>query len=166
MILDCPICGCEFEISTGHYNRAQKLGLNNYCGKVCSGIGRRVSKTAEQKKKEKAKYDKQYREKNIEAKTKKAKAYYENNKPEILKKMRVYRKRTMPRHVEYCRQPKYKAYKKDYDKQYRAKKLFGDYWESAIILTELEAEYDNREAFKQNKFHNKNAQKRKRQWKS
>lgn len=164
--LICGICGKEYEKSAGHYNRAMKLGAPVYCGKICAGLGRRNNKTIEQKKAEKSQYDKEYRAKNVAVIDKKKKDYYEANKPAILEKMKDYRKKIMPRHVEYCRQPKYREYKKHYDKQYRAKKMFGELWESAIILTDLEREYDNREAFRDNKLYNKSTTKRKRQWRN
>jgi Neuraminidase (sialidase) len=66
--------------------------------------------------------------------------------------------------VEYCRQPEYKEYKREYDVKYHAKKNYGEYWEAAILLNELENEIDNRTARKENKLYNKSTSKRKRSW--
>lgn len=51
-----------------------------------------------------------------------------------------------------------------YDRKYRAKKLYGEYWESSIILNEIQKEYDNRIVKQENNLINK-SQKRKRLWK-
>ncbi|MGS7457682.1 hypothetical protein, partial [Mycobacterium tuberculosis] len=46
----------------------------------------------------------------------------------------------MPKHIEYCRRPEYRAWKRGYDRRYRAKKHYGPFWESALTLVEIEAE--------------------------
>ncbi len=56
------------------------------------------------------------------------------------KKAAKERKKRMPLHVEYCRQPKYKEWKSKYDQQHRAKKYFGAFWESALIVMKLDEE--------------------------
>jgi hypothetical protein len=50
------------------------------------------------------------------------------------------RKERMPRHVEYCRRPEYRAWKAKYDQEYRAKQEFGEFWESAILALEIRRE--------------------------
>lgn len=69
----------------------------------------------------------------------------------------------MHRHVEYCRSPEYRAWKKQYDQKYCAQKKYGEFWESAILLRKLEGEYNQEEVRQINNLHNK-TQKRKRQW--
>jgi len=163
MKLICPICNKEYEKSTGHYNRAVKLGANLYCSKTCFGLGRRGNKSTEQKKAEKAEYDKQYRYYHREGiKQKKAEAFkkdYAAN-PEKYKEQR---KKKMPKHVEYCRNPEYKAYKKEYDHKYRLEQRYGEFWEAASVLVALNNELDSKQIKYDNGIINK-SQKRKRQW--
>ena len=112
-----------------------------------------------EKKRLKAEYDKAYRIKNrAKIKARKA-AYFQKTYDPI--KAAIDRKKRMPKHIEYCRQPKYKAWKKEYDRIYRAKKHYGEFWEAAIILNEIQQNVDNREAKKMNKIYNK-SKKRKR----
>ena len=72
----------------------------------------------------------------------------------------------MPLHVEYCRQPAYKARKHEYDKA-RYESEFGNYVEALRLLQELEQEirsqasaYEIRVA---NGYYTRNAQKRRRE---
>lgn len=110
MELICYICNNKYEKSTGHYNRAMKLGLSVYCGKVCTGIGRRSNKTEEQKKAEKSEYDKKRLngDKREEILAKK-KAYHQENREWINEKQKVYNKTRTDKHAAYCRQPEQRA---------------------------------------------------------
>lgn len=166
VLCNCDYCKTEFYKSVGHYNRAKKINAPLYCNKTCAGLGRRKNRPVEEKKRLKSEYDKQYRLANLERLRREKKEHYEKNKPAILEQMKVYRKKRMPKHVEYCRQPKYREYKKEYDKRYRAKKDFGDFAEAAIILNDIETIIDSREAFRIKGKFNYNTQKRKRTWKS
>lgn len=134
----CPVCGEKFSRRLAYYKVAQRKGLNSYCSKKCSGIGRRDGKTVEQKKKEKAEYDKKFRYYHKDGiKQRKAAAFkidYAAN-PE---KYREQRKKRYPKHLEYLRTPEYKAWKKEYDLKYLAKKDYGAFSEAAILLSELE----------------------------
>lgn len=134
----CSHCTETFLKEQGAVNRAEKAGLNIYCSPGCSALGRRKWKTTEQKKKEKAAYDAEYREKNREKLKAEKRDYFKKTyDPE---EARVKRKKTMPRHVEYCRRPEYKEKKKEYDKGYRAKKEYGEFAEAVVVLRELESE--------------------------
>jgi len=139
------ICaGCEkIELRrNGDINRAKKLGSPIYCGKECAGRRRRVEKTAEQKKEEKRLYDKKRREENAERiKAEKAAYFKRTYDPE---KAAIKRKENMPKHVEYCQRPEYKAWKQQYDKQYLARKQFGEFWEAALALRSIEQEISER----------------------
>lgn len=139
MKYECAYCGKECDKSAGHVNRAIAAGFNLYCGRECSGLGRRKPpKTKEQRIAEKAAYDADYRAKNLAAlKAKKAAYYSENHDRE---KEREYRKRTMARHVEYCRRPEYKAWKREYDKVFRAKQDYGEFWECFLLMMDIHAE--------------------------
>lgn len=145
----------------GHYNRAQKMGLNVYCSRACAGIGRRSGKTKEDLKAEKQAYDKEYKQRKY-VKDRQRHRYAENPPRD---KEKIWRKNRAHKHAEYCRAPKYKEYKKAYDEQYWAKKNYGEFWESAIILQKIEKEVDKHEAYRQKGTNNK-SQKRKRAWKS
>jgi hypothetical protein len=131
----CPVCGCDFYKPPSHINRAAKSGAPVYCGRSCAGIARRKAKTPEQKREEKRAYD-AARRKKLAAELKAAKAaYYQRTRDPV--KEADKRKERMPRHVEYCQRPEYRAWKRQYDLEYRNKKEFGEFWESAILALEI-----------------------------
>jgi hypothetical protein len=138
----CNYCGKPVTQRQGAINRALKHGRGIYCNRECSGLGRRSNKTPEQKKEEKRLYDLEYRNNNKEV-LKAKKAEYHKLTYDVLS-AKEKRKLRAAQHAEYCRQPEYKAWKKTYDQQHRAKKLFGEYWESAILLINLDNEIDAR----------------------
>lgn len=123
-------------------------------------------KTVEQKKAEKAAYDKARRERLGEAlRAQKRAAYYENHE-ESKRKQAEYRKKRMPKHVEYCRRPEYKAKKHEYDIR-KACDEYREWAESWRLLLELEKEirsqasaYERRVA---NGYYLRSAQKRRRE---
>lgn len=135
----CAFCGKKNEKYIVHVNRAISIGAPVYCNKKCAGLARRDNKTSEQKKNEKAEYDKIYRQKNIKLiKNKKALAFkldYAEN-PE---KYRQQRRRRYPKHLEYLRTPEYRKWKQSYDETFRAKKDYGVFWECSLLLKELES---------------------------
>lgn len=88
-------------------------------------------------KKQKSIYDKKYRKNNAaKIKAKKA-AYFKKTYDPV--KAAVERKKGMAEHIEYCRQPWYKDYKREYDKRKRLDK-FGTYREAKQVLNLLQAE--------------------------
>ncbi len=168
MIASCAYCGKQFEKSAGHLNRAISQGLNVYCDKKCAGLGRRTNETTEEKKVYKQWYDLFIRASRTEDEwilvRLQALVLFHLDYRANPEKYREKRQRKMAAHIEYCRQPEYKKYKKGYDEQYRAKKDYGDFWECAIILKNLDKEIDYRESKRQNKIYNKSTTKRKRAW--
>lgn len=161
----CSHCGAGFSCSTRYINRAAKSGAPLFCSKACFGLSRRVTpKDTEQAKAEKAAYDIAYRARNVEKRKAEKAAYYQRTKdPE---KERAIRQANMPRHVEYCRQPEYKAKKHEYDIK-KACAEFGEFAETWRLLLELEKEirsqasaYERRVA---NGYYTRNAQKRRRE---
>lgn len=85
-------------------------------------------------KKAKAEYDRKYRKKNrTRIKAEKA-AYFQRTYDPI--KAAKERKKKMPAHLEYCRQPWYKAWKKKYDQKRRDAK-FGDFKDTHAVLLAL-----------------------------
>ena len=164
----CAHCGGVFYPRTGHANRADKLGAPLYCGRACAGLARRllVPKTPEQKRAEKAAYDREYRDRIGEKLAAKKRAWYEANRPQVLAQMTEYRKKRMPQHVEYCRRPEYRAYKHEYDRK-RNEAEYAEWAETWRLLMDLEKEirsqataYERRVA---NGYYTRNAQKRRRE---
>lgn len=131
--LTCETCGTPFK---RELSRWLKTGPHAYCDRECAGIGRRKGKSQTQKKQDKAEYDRQYRTKNRKRlKAIKAEWFQRTYDPE---KARIYRKKIMPRHVEYCRQPRYKKWKSKYDLKYRNQRKFGAFADCAVLLAKLE----------------------------
>lgn len=137
-MIQCAWCRKSITKSKGHINRSLAKEASLYCDLKCAGMARRKNKSDTEKKEAKRLYDMEYRAKNLESiKAKKKiwfKGYYDPAKAAIE------RKANMPRHVEYCRQPKYKDYKREYDEAYRAKKDFGEFWESAVLVNKINGE--------------------------
>lgn len=142
MIIVCPHCERTVEKATGLVNRARKAGLTIYCSKICSGLARRVWKPDEQKKTEKWLYDLLRRNRlRDRLKAEKAAHHKLTYDPE---KARIVRAKNMPRHVEYCRRPEYRAKKVEYDKVRQAKRNFGEFYEAALLVGDLNTEVRSR----------------------
>lgn len=105
-------------------------------------MSRRRGKTIEQKKAEKAAYDVEYRRRNVALLKAKKAAYFQRTYDPV--KAAADRKLRMPRHVEYCRHPRYKKWKRNYDRGYRAKKYFGPFAEAHVLLIDIEKEVAKR----------------------
>lgn len=135
----CPSCAFGVYMENGLINRAKKIGAPLYCGRECAGIARRKEPLSDAERcRDKAAYDREYRAKNrASIKARKAAYFQATYDPE---KARVERAAKMDRHVEYCRRPEYRAYKVQYDRTYRAKKDFGPFWESSVLLTNIQTE--------------------------
>lgn len=141
MKVHCHHCNAEVDLLTGHINRAKKLGKNIYCNRICSGLGRRKNLTKEQKIQQKSDYDAKYRKEQADAlKLRKAEYHKKSYDPQ---KAAIARKARMPYHVEYCRKPEYQAKKAEYDKRHLSQKKYGEFWESALILNDLERKINN-----------------------
>ena len=126
----CDHCKRKSCKRTSAYNRALALGLKNYCGLKCSGLGRRDGKTKAQKVAEKAAYDREYRVKNAERlKAEKAALHKRTYTPEYGRKFRAMRKRQGWDHTAYCRRyyadPKKRKHKHEYDIRRGASRHFG-----------------------------------------
>jgi hypothetical protein len=89
------------------------------------------------KKEKKVAYDREYRKKNRALLKAKKAAYFQKTYDPI--KAAKERKKKMPQHVQYCRQPWYKAWKREYDKQRRSSK-FGPFAEAHQALIALQRE--------------------------
>lgn len=135
---NCDQCGKSFLREAGAINRAKRQGLSLYCGRICSGLGRRKWKSDAQKKAEKAEYDREYRHKNRAALEIKKAEYFQRTYDPV--QAAEDRKKRMPAHVEYCRRPEYRAWKREYDKKYRAVKEYGEFAECHLIAMEIREE--------------------------
>ena len=142
-----------------------------YCDKACSALGRRRHKTIEQSRAEKSEYDRARRAALGEVLLEKKRAcYYKElaENPELLReRQKANRDGRRREHIEYCRRPEYKEWKREYDRQHRAIKHYGPFAESFLALMELEAEVASRatryEIYAQNSTLSK-TQKRKREY--
>lgn len=143
--MNCAHCGNPVNRPSGEINRALRLGNPIYCDRACAGLGRRKNYTEAEKKEIKRLYDIEYRDKNREARKAKAKEYFKRTYDPA--KAAVERKKNMPRHIEYCRRPEYKVWKKNYDRLYRLRVRFGDFAEAAMLLQDIEQEVDSRSTF-------------------
>lgn len=135
----CQYCGKVVQQSQSSIRRAIREDKPLYCNRTCSGLARRVP--PKQKKEAKRIYDAQRRiEKADEIRAAHAEYYQRTRDPA---KEREYRRANMGRHVEYCRRPEYRAYKSDYDREYRAAE-YGDFADAYLLLLDLEREIRSR----------------------
>ena len=138
----CPQCKQIKPRLISDVNRACRLDLPLYCGRICASLARRKYVPEALKKLNKREYDVRYRAENLtRIKARKA-AYFQRTYDPI--QAAIDRKKRMPYHVEYCRQPKYKALKKIYDRKYRSKKIFADFNECYLLLLDIEKEIASR----------------------
>lgn len=162
----CKQCGAEFERSPGAVNRAEALGAPLHCGRACAGLARRIPALADvDRKANKAEYDRLRRLAiGDQIRAKKA-AFYLQHREKLKIEHAIYRAANMHRHVEYCRQPAYRAKKSEYDMKRRALLQFGEFSEAFLLLQVVEKEIERRasryEIYSQNGTLNK-AQTRKR----
>ncbi len=131
----CPHCKRKADKPAGTVNRARQIGAPIYCSRLCSGLGRRKWKSPAQKKEAKATYDAIRRAK-LFRRIKAEKAEYHKRTYDS-KAAAEKRRLTMPRHVEYCRQPKYKAYKAEYDRRRRAAE-YGEFAEAYTLMLSID----------------------------
>src|ERR1700682_3326939 len=150
MKFKCAYCRKVADKPKGHVNRARAQGLNLYCDRRCSGLGRRDGKTKAQRREEKRLYDMEYRKTSPTLKARRHSFHVRTYDPA---KAAIGRKKRAPAHAEYCRQPWYKAWKKEYDARYRASKL-GAFAEAYQLTIELNREIKRRFNHDQIKYEN------------
>jgi hypothetical protein len=147
----CAHCGKTNDKAAGHVNRARARGLKLYCNRHCSALGRRQGKTVAQKREEKRLYDVQYRANNLPTLKEKKRAYHQRTYDPV--EAAKVRKNRMPYHVEYCRQPWYRAWKSDYDRRRRAGE-FGAFADAYTLTIELNREIKRRHDHEEIKYQN------------
>jgi hypothetical protein len=143
----CDYCGSRLSRPNSAINRAIATGAKLYCDRVCSGMARRVAKTPEQKKAEKAKYDARRRTELADQIKAEKRRWYLANRDRLLSEFAA--KRAQPGyydyHNTYCRQPRYVAEKREYDRRYRAAKQFGgEFADAFLLLQDIEKEIEAR----------------------
>lgn len=138
MEFNCAHCGGMADRPSGHVNRARSRGLNLYCSRECSGFGRRKDLTVEQRKEAKRLYDIEYRARDPEGRKALKAEYYRRTHDPVREAEQ--RKQRMPKHVEYCRRPEYREWKKGYDRNYRAVKTYGDFAECFLLVQDIRDE--------------------------
>lgn len=147
MEVKCHHCHSLFETKVSYVNRAAKIGAPLYCGRACAGLARRLKNppTDELRRAAKSAYDAKRRNgpQREEILAKKREHYYANHE-RISAEQAIYRAAHMDRHVEYCRQPEYRAKKSAYDSRRRADQNFGDFAEAALILADIDREIADR----------------------
>lgn len=102
-----------------------------------------MAKSIAQKKKEKAAYDRKYREKNAARIKANHAAYFQRTYDPV--EAAKERKKRMPKHVEYCRRPEYRAKKKVYDHNRMHGRYDKEWIEVALLLDELQKEIRRQE---------------------
>jgi len=136
----CAQCRKSFQKTVSAYNRAQRIGSPVYCSRKCSSLARQKDNPVTPRnpnwKSMKAAYDKNRRTEKAEELKAQKKAAYALWGPQHRDKEREIRKKNMPKHIEYCRQPEYKEWKKKYDRRVRVAE-YGEYAESYELLEEL-----------------------------
>jgi len=142
-IAQCPQCQQSFQAATGRINRAASIGAPLYCGRACAGMARRLANppTEAERKAAKSAYDRKYRARHAEKRKAQKADHYRRTRDR--EKERVARKSRMPQHVEYCRRPEYREWKSDYDRRHRARKVFGEFADAALLLQDVEREIDS-----------------------
>jgi hypothetical protein len=96
------------------------------------------------KKEAKRLYDIEYRRKNKE-KIKLLKAErYQRDKHKYAEREREYRRSIKDHHNAYCMRPEYVKKKRVWDVVYRSMKNYGEFWESAILVNQIEIEVRKR----------------------
>lgn len=137
--ITCAHCGKPAMKEVAWVNRSRRMGMNVYCSRVCSGLGRRVERTDEEWKRLKAEYDRERRTV-LGAEMREQKREYHRRTYDPAK-ARERRKARASWHVEYCRKyyadPARKREKYEYDRQRRAEMTAGEYAECMILLTDL-----------------------------
>jgi hypothetical protein len=144
----CAHCSKVTYKPVGHVNRSEARGLSLYCDRKCSGLGRRTGKTSEQRKADKAEYDRQLRAvrgEELAAKRRAARLKLLAENPALVRQReKVNRDANRDRHAEYCRTPEYRKWKAEYDRKHLARKQYGPFAEAALTLRALEEEISGR----------------------
>lgn len=89
---------------------------------------------------EKKEYDKKYRALNFESIKKKKDDYCKTEKGRATQKRS--RSKLKEYHAKYIQSERYVEWKKGYDREFRAKKDYGEFWECQILRLEIQEEVE------------------------
>ena len=153
MEIVCAYCGQFAEKRTGDVNRAKTRGAPIYCGKVCSGLAKRLDPDA--KREAAARRQREYWQRPENAARKKARAaeLFQQSKqpggwyPQHRERMRTdpeYRAKHKACQARCQARPDWKARKQEYDREWRATRHYGNMAEAFLVLMELESEVEKR----------------------
>lgn len=134
----CEHCGKRGFKRSADVTRSKKNGMRLFCDRTCAGLARRVERGDEEKRALKSAYDAERRVKLADRIKAEKHAYYLRTYDPA--KAAIERKARMPLHVEYCRRPEYRAWKREYDRRYRAEQDYGEFSEAFLVLQDLENE--------------------------
>lgn len=149
-IVPCAFCGADTQKSASEVNRAKRVDARLFCDKSCAGQARRSRKTREERRAEKARYDKQRREELrgslLKEKREAYRAMVRNRSDELRRKQKEQRARQKASGYrnQYIRSERYKKYKHEYDTSKRSRKRYGEFAECHRLLLELEKEIRRR----------------------
>lgn len=137
--IDCDHCGKTAMKWTGSVNRSRAMGAPLYCSVACAGMGRRDTRTKEERVAAKAAYDAKRRvdlaDEIRAAHAEYHRRTYDPDKARArrdLGALRAY-------HKQHNLKPEVKAAKRAYDREYTGLP-YGEYAECRRLLTELERE--------------------------
>lgn len=142
-LIECFLCGRWHEKENGHINRSMRIGAPVFCSKLCKSQirnlqSKRCRKSKQQLMVEKRQYDVTYRQKNKEKIATRKKKYhlksYNKEKEALKRKTDKYR----AKHRKYLSTDKYKAWKHKYDRKYRCKNEYREFWEAASLLIDID----------------------------
>jgi len=136
MLITCGFCGKESNKSSSAARRAERDCKPIFCNRKCFVDSRRMTKA--EKVELKRLYDIEYRNKNRDTINQRKREFFKKNYDPV--KAAIERKKTMHRHVEYCRRPEYVEKKKVYDRSYKAKLNYGELWEVHVLTLEIQDE--------------------------
>lgn len=149
MKFKCAHCGKMADKPSGHINRARSSGNRLFCGRKCSGLGRRKpKKTKAQHREDKRIYDANYRKSSPTLKARRRACHLRTYDPA---QAAIDRRKRAPAHAEYCRQPWYRGWKRDYDRRRRAGE-FGEFADAYTLTLELTREVKRRDEDEQVKY--------------
>jgi hypothetical protein len=137
----CDHCGKVGGKSASEINRARNVGAKLFCDRRCAGLAKRRHKPKAQKVEEKRIYDVAYRQKNIGRITVRKAEYHKRTYDPV--KAAIERKKRAAFHVEYCRRPSYKLWKREYDRRRRDGE-YGTFAEAFRLTVELNREIKER----------------------
>lgn len=150
MIIRCGYCGASVDKPTGAVNRAVKGGKRLFCGFACSADAKRVDPA--EKKRRLAEYGKRRRAAMGGTIKEQKRQWYQANAKAIHERHAAqmesdpeYRERHKECQRRCQESPEWKAHKAEYDRRYRADRMYGEMADAYLILLMLDDEVERQE---------------------